>query len=209
MTVRDSIYQQYQKWWEAYATLKGWIMPEYREYIENLDFKKKCALDIGCWTGQYLAYLKNLGFKVSGKDSSPTAVAMTQAAIGNEWDIRCEDMYTTDIQPNTFDLITSIRTIHHGSKETIAGMIHKIYSALCEEGKIFITLPNYETNNHRSTFTDKEEIAPWTFIPLSWPEKWLPHSFFTQEEIHHICSEFKNITCELDGKWQWVITWEK
>lgn len=209
MTVRDAIYQQYQKWGESYATLKGWLMPEYKEYIEKSDFQKKSVLDIGCGTGEYLVYLKNLGFSVSGKDSSPTAVIMTQAAIGNDWDITCDDMYTTDIQPNTFDLIISIRTIHHGSKKTIEELIHKIYSALCTEGKIFITLPNYEANNHRSAFADKKEIAPWTFVPLSWPEKWLPHSFFTQEEIHHIFSEFKNITCELDGKWQWVITWEK
>jgi hypothetical protein len=37
----------------------------------------------------------------------------------------------------------------------------------------------------------------------------LPHSFFTQEEIQHIFNEFKNRTCELDGKWQRIITWEK
>lgn len=184
-------------------------MPQCREYIEKSDFQKKSVLDIGCGTGQYLVYLKTLGFSVSGKDSSPTAVTMTQSAIGNDWDIKCEDMYTTDIKPNTFDLIISIRTIHHGNKKIIESLIHKIYSALSPEGKIFITLPNYETNNHRSTFADKEEITLWTFVPLSWPEKWLPHSFFTQEEIHHIFSEFKNRTCELDGKGQWVITWEK
>ena len=209
MTVRDKIYKQYEKWWEAYATLKEWIMPQCREYIEKSHFKKKSVLDIGCGTGQYLVYLKSLWFSVAGKDSSPTAVEITKAAIGNEWDITCDDIYTTDIEQNTFDLIISIRTIHHGDKETIEKLIRKIYAALSMGGKIFITLPNYEIINHRYSLADKEEITPGTFIPLSWPEKWLLHSFFTQEEIQHIFSEFKNTTYELDGKGQWIITWEK
>ena len=159
MTVRDKIYKQYEKWWEAYATLKEWIMPQCREYIEKSHFKKKSVLDIGCGTGQYLVYLKSLWFSVAGKDSSPTAVEITKAAIGNEWDITCDDIYTTDIEQNTFDLIISIRTIHHGDKETIEKLIRKIYAALSMGGKIFITLPNYEINNHRYSLADKEEIT--------------------------------------------------
>jgi len=71
------------------------------------------VLDIGCGTGSYLVYLKTFDFKVAGRDSSPTAVEMAKDAIGNERDIICTDMYATEIQPDSFDLIMSIRTIHH------------------------------------------------------------------------------------------------
>ena len=82
MTVRDNIYKNYQKWWEAYATLKRWLIPWFIEFIEKSHFKKKSALDIWCWNGKYLVYLKNIGFEVSGTDSSETAVEMTKTAIG-------------------------------------------------------------------------------------------------------------------------------
>ncbi len=34
-------------------------------------------------------------------------------------------------------------------------------------GKMFITLPSNENTNERKNFSDKQEIAPGTFIPLS------------------------------------------
>jgi len=209
MTVRDNIYKNYQKWWEAYATLKRWLIPWFIEFIEKSHFKKKSALDIWCWNGKYLVYLKNIGFEVSGTDSSETAVEMTKTAIGNEWDIMYKDMYEMDIKPDNFDLIMSIQAIHHWKKEEVKILVKKIHSWLSNEGKIFLTLPDYQSSTYRNTFKDKEEIAPWTYSPLSWSEKWLPHSFFTKEEIKNMFNEFKNLKYELDGRGKRIITWEK
>lgn len=209
MTVRDDIYKKYQQWWEALMTLKWWMMPQFIEFVEHTTFEKKSVLDIGCGSGHYLVYLKTINFKIAGRDSSPTAVQMTKDALGDEGDITCADMYTTDVKPNTFDLIMSIRTIHHWSKQEVKERIDTIYQALMPAGKIFITLPDYDSQNNRDSFENMKEIAPGTFVPESWPELWLPHSFFTQDEIKELFKQFKNTTYTLDGEVQRIIIWEK
>lgn len=209
MTIWDKIYKNYQDWGEARATLKWWLISQFIEFIKKTEFKKKNVLDIGCGNGKYLVYLKSLWFNITGTDSSETAVEMTKKILGNEGNIFCANMYNLDIEPNKFWLIISIQTIHHGGKEEVQKLIDKIYEVLVDEGKIFLTLPDYQSSTYRNTFKDKEEIAPWTYSPLSWPEKWLPHSFFTQAEVQELFKKFKNIVIELDGRGKWIITWTK
>ena len=209
MTVWDSISKNYQKCWEERATLKEWLLPQFIKFIEHTSFDKKSVFDIGCGNGKYLVYLQNLGFKIAWIDSSPTAIEIIQNNIKNNENIYCADMYSKKIQPNEFDLIISIQTIHHWSKQEIIKLIDMIYTALLSKWKIFITLPNYESSNYRNTFKDKTEIFPGTFIPNSWPEKGLAYSFFTQEEIQQIFKKFKNITTQLDSGGRRIIIWEK
>ena len=70
-------------------------------------------MDIGCGTGKYLVYLKNLGFDIYGIDSSPTSVAMTKEHTNSTTNISCEDMYQTNIGKNKFGMIIAIQAIHH------------------------------------------------------------------------------------------------
>ena len=210
MTVWDKIYQDYKNGGEEYATLKKGLIPEFLEFINNHDFKLKKVLDIGCGNGKYLVFLKTLGFEVSGIDSSPTAVAMTKESLGEESIILCASMYEYIVPPASYDLIISIAAIHHGLKAEVKNAIKNIYSALISGGRFFITLPDNEGSSHWTMMVNHKEIEPGTRVPLSGPEKDLPHSSFTKDEINEMFSDFKNIDMQLlADRGRWIITGEK
>jgi len=210
MTVWDKIYQDYKKGGEEYATLKKGLIPEFLEFINNHDFQSKKVLDIGCGNGKYLVFLKTLGFEVSGIDSSPTAVEMTKESLGGDSTILCANMYEYIAFPASYDLIISIAAIHHGLKKEVKNAINNIYGALIPGGRFFITLPDNEGSSHWTMMVDHREIEPGTRVPLSGPEKDLPHSSFTKVEIDELFSEFKNIDRQLlANRGRWIITGEK
>ncbi|HZJ41465.1 MAG TPA: class I SAM-dependent methyltransferase [Patescibacteria group bacterium] len=210
MTVWDKIYQDYKNGGEEYATLKKGLIPEFLEFIKNNDFKVKNVLDVGCGNGKYLVFLKTNGFEVSGVDSSPTAVQMTKEALGSDAGIICANMYNCDMALSSYDLVISIAAIHHGLKREVNNAVKHIYDALLPGGHFFITLPDNEGSSHWTMMTNHKEIEPGTRIPLSGPEKDLPHSSFTQDEIKTMFSNFKNINLQLlADRGRWIITGEK
>jgi len=204
MTIWNNIYKNYQKGGEAWATLAEEIHPLFKQFLNQSNFEIKYVLDIGCGTGKYLKFLQAGGFKTDGIDSSETAVEMTKKTLGDSSTILCANMFEFGIPKNKYDLIISISTIHHGAKEQVQNLINRIYEAIVENGKIFITVPDFESNKKWNTFKDHEEIADWTFAPLSGPEKGLPHSFYTKEEAQKLFSKFRDLQLDLDSHGRWV-----
>ena len=210
MTVWDKIYKNYQSGGEEYATLKKGLIPEFVNFIGSREFKTKRVLDLGCGNGKYLVFLKNLGFKTDGLDSSPTAVEMTKAALANDSDIRCLNMYEYEPIPEKYDLIISVAAIHHGLKLQVKSLVKRLYPALVPGGRIFITLPDNEGSAHWTMMIEHEEVEPGTRVPLSGPEKGLPHSSFTASEIKEMLSDFKKIRMELlVDQGRWIVSGEK
>ncbi len=210
MTIWDKIYQNYKKGGEAYATLKVGLIPEFLDFIKINDFKVKKVLDIGCGNGKYLVFLKNLGFKTTGIDSSPTAVEMTKSSLNDDSEIQCLNMYEYTPLAAQYDLIVSIAAIHHGLKKQVRDLIKRIYSSLLPGGYFFITLPDNEGTKHWTTMIDHKEIEPGTRVPMLGPEKGLPHSSFTRKEIKEMFSEFKNVNTRLlSDRGRWIVTGEK
>jgi len=203
MTTWDNIYKNYQKGGDAWATLKEELLPRFINFIENNKFKSKNALDIGCGTGKYLTYLKELGFTVEGIDSSETAIDMTREGLRDNSKLNCVNMFDYEISIDKHDLIFSLSTIHHGLKKDVIALINKIYDKLIVGGHVFITLPDLESSKKWNTFKNNKEIEPGTYTPMSGPEKGLAHSFFSKEEIEKIFSNFNNLKLELDeiGRW--------
>ena len=209
MTVWDKIYQDYKNGGEEYATLRKGLIPEFLEFIKNNEFSNKTVLDIGCGNGKYLVFLKTLGFAVHGIDSSPTAVSMTKESLGEDKNIVCANMYEY-IPSAQYDLIISIAAIHHGLKKEVKTAIQHIYQALVPGGKFFITLPDNEGSAHWTMMADHKEIEPGTRVPLSGPEKDLPHSSFTPDEIKEMFAEFKKLDLKLlADRGRWIVSGEK
>ena len=171
MTIWDTIYKKYQNGGEARATLSEEINPLFQNFVENATFVQKRALDIGCGTGKYIQFLNEYGFCTDGIDSSETAVEITKKIAPMSSTIQCTDMFSFTLPQQTYDFIFSISTIHHGTKEQVQQLIHDIHEALVEGGKIFITVPNFESGSKQDILKDHEEIADGTFAPLSGPEK--------------------------------------
>jgi len=210
MTIWNKIYKDYQAGGEEYATLKGGLIPEFLGFLEANDFELKNVLDIGCGNGKYLVFLKSLGFKTNGIDSSPLAVEMTGKSLEDSSGILCKDIYEYELPASEYDLIISIAAIHHGLKKQINSAINQIYKALIPGGRFFITLPDNEGTTHWTMMAEHEEIEPGTRVPLSGPEKGLPHSSFTRDEISGMFSEFKNLNLQLlSDRGRWIVTGEK
>jgi cyclopropane fatty-acyl-phospholipid synthase-like methyltransferase len=210
MTIWDKIYQDYKNGGEEYATLRKGLIPEFLDFIATSDFKIKKVLDIACGNGKYLVFLKNIGFETDGIDSSPTAVEMTKDSLADNSNIQQVDMYDYEIPLNKYDLIISIAAIHHGLKKQVRDLIKQIYPALLPGGYFFITLPDNEGSAHWTMMTSHQEIEPGTRIPLSGPEKGLPHSSYTKEEIKEMLSDFEDIKMELlSDRGRWIISGRK
>ncbi|OGF20765.1 hypothetical protein A2316_04115 [Candidatus Falkowbacteria bacterium RIFOXYB2_FULL_38_15] len=205
MTIWDDIYKNYQKGGEAWATLSEEIHPLFKEFLNESNFKIKYVLDIGCGTGKYLKFLQDGGFKTDGIDSSETSVEMTKGTLEDDSLIVCANMFEFQIPKEKYDLIISVSTIHHGTKEQIQNLINRIYDTIVKNGKIFITVPDMESSKKWNTFKNHEKITEGTFTPLAGPEKGLPHSFYTKEEVEKLFSRFRNAKVKLDDLGRWVI----
>ena len=144
------------------------------------------------------------GFKTDGIDSSETAVEMAKKTLGNDSTILCVNMFEFAISKNKYDLVISISTIHHGTKERVQNLINRIHEAIVEKGRIFITVPDFESSKKWNTFKDHEEVAEGTFAPLSGPEKGLPHSFYIKKEAQKLFSKFRDLQLDLDSYGRWV-----
>lgn len=210
MTIWDNIYKNYQAGGEEYATLRKSLIPEFLEFMDKHEFKEKSVLDVGCGNGKYLVLLKSLGFAVSGIDSSPTAVEMAKSALGQDADILCADMYEYVPPASRYGLIISIAAIHHGLKKQVKAAVNNIYAALIPGGRFFITLPENEDTAHWTSMVRHEEIEPGTRIPLDGPEKGLPHSSYTRDEVKEMFKSFKNLELTLlPGPGRWIVSGEK
>lgn len=204
MTIWDNIYKNYQKGGEAWATLSEEIHPLFKQFLSQSNFELKHVLDIGCGSGKYLKLLQAGGFKTDGIDSSETAVEMTKKTLGDDSTILCVNIFEFEIPNTKYDLVISISTIHHGTKEQVQNLINKIHEAIVENGKIFITVPDFESSKKWNTFKDHEKIAEGTFAPLSGPEKGLSHSFYAKKEAQKLFSKFRDLQLDLDSHGRWV-----
>ena len=210
MTVWDNIYKKYQKDGKEYATLQPGLIPEFLNFIQKYDFKMKRVLDIGCGNGKYLVFLKSLGFKTDGIDSSPTAVEMTKEALNDDSNVLLTDMYEYDFPKEQYDLVISIAAIHHGLKAQVRRTIKQIYTALLSGGIFFVTLPDNEGALHWISMTEHQELEPGVRVPLHGPEAGLPHSSFTKQEIKEMFSDFTKINMQLlADRGRWIITGTK
>lgn len=210
MTVWDKIYKNYQRGGPAWATLNDGLHPSFIEFIEQTDFEIKNALDIGCGEGKYLLFLKERSFRITGLDSSPTAVSMAKQVVEQSGQLIVADMFDYPYQTNTYDLVISHAALHHGLKTQVTSLLERIYGLLVENGKIFISLPSDDSKMNWPTMAGHETLPDGTCIPVQGPEKGLPHSFFSEPEIDALFrSRYSNLTIKSDDHGRWIITGQK
>lgn len=209
MTTWEKIYKNYQNGGEAWATLSEDIHPLFKSFLIKQHFDIKHVLDIGCGTGKYLKFLQEQGFVTDGIDSSETAIKMSKELLGDSSQILCVNMFEFEIPNNIYDLVISVSTIHHGTKDQVKSLIEKIHTALTKNGKIFITLPEHEYSINYETFKNHLQISPGTYSPLSGPEKGLAHSFYTRREVEDLFSTYGNVDICLDNIGRWVVSTSK
>jgi len=210
MTVWEKIYKNYQKGGPAWATLKDGLHPSFVEFMEQTNFEIKNALDIGCGDGKYLLFLIKKGFKITGLDSSPTAISIAKKVLGQSGQFIVADMFDFPYQTNTYDLVISHAALHHGLKTRVTSFVEKIYGLLVGNGKIFISLPSDDSKIRWATMAGHETLPDGTCIPVQGPERGLPHSFFSSTEIDALFKgKYGNLNIKLDEHGRWIITGQK
>jgi|SRR5579862_1087652 len=207
-TIWDKIYKQYEAGGEAYATLSRGLNPDFMKFVEKTDFPVKSAFDIGHGTGHYLVWLKTKGFDVSGIDSSKTAHKMATKALVQD-NLTLGDIYEYEIPKNQFGLILSVHAIHHGLKPQIKKALNSVYEGLVEGGRIYLTLPVNDVHKQWNTHKNSRLIAPGTFAPTGGPEKGLPHSFYTEDEVKELFKGYSQLSYKLNDRGVWVIIAQK
>ncbi|MHA1822351.1 MAG: hypothetical protein ACTSXM_00640, partial [Promethearchaeota archaeon] len=83
----------------------------------------------------------------------------------------------------------SIQAMHHNIIEKIKFTIQEIERVLKPNGIIFITVPMPKHFSKKNPWK-LEKIEKRTYLPLSGPEKGLPHHFFTEREIYKVFKGF-------------------
>ncbi len=210
MTVWDTIYKDFQKGGPAWATLQGSLHPAFAEFIKQTEFELKNALDIGCGTGNYLLFLRQLGFRVTGLDSSPTAISMARQEIGPAGEFIVADMYSYPYQANRYDLVISHAALHHGLKAQVLSLVEKIHGSLVLNGRVFLSFPSDECLERWPMMAGHVRLPDGTRIPTQGPEKGLPHSFFSKLEIEALFQgKYDPLTVQLDDQKRWIITGQR
>jgi SAM-dependent methyltransferase len=207
-TIWDNIYKGYLAGGPAWASLNDELHPEFLSFMDRTIFPVKYALDIGCGSGKYLKYLQQQGFRVAGLDSSESAISMARELLNNQGELIMADMYEYSYPKNTFDLILSWASLHHGAKRNVLNLLNDIHQALLPNGKFFISLPCNDCKKNWAMMAEHETLDDGTCIPLTGPEKGLPHSFFTSDEIDRIFSRYKGLKVVLDEQGRWIIAGE-
>lgn len=202
----EKIYQRFQRGkGEKWATLSEKCHPLFEERFKRCPGDGKKVLDIGCGTGKYLYALQQNGFEVEGVDSSKTAVRLARKLLGKEVRVHLEEMFDFQLRPNGYDVILSISAIHHGSKSQVKKLLEKVWSALKADGLSFVTFPDWGVALQEKRLGELKEVSPGTYIPLSGPEKGVPHSFYTKEELEGLFSLWTDVVIELDDVGRWVV----
>jgi 2-polyprenyl-3-methyl-5-hydroxy-6-metoxy-1,4-benzoquinol methylase len=103
------------------------------------------VLEIGCAPGKYLALAAaELGVQVSGLDYSTVGIATCKRlfeTLGLNADLRCENMFSTSFEDESFDIVYSKGVIEHFRNPAEAVEVH--YRLLKRGGRAVIIIPNY------------------------------------------------------------------
>jgi SAM-dependent methyltransferase len=204
-TAWDKIYARHKKTGKKWASLGDPIHASFFSFMKNSSFSEKTALDLGCGDGKYLKFLQELGFKVAGIDSSPTAIKSAREVLGKKAELHVADIYATSIPAGKYDLVISVAAIQHAKKDRVKKLIDRIHRSLSPDGKIYITFPLMTSLRRWATFSKMKKVAPGTYIPLLGPEKGLPHSFYEKEELKKLFSKFAELKITRDDRGRWIV----
>ena len=163
--------------------------PDIKRYLKLLDGKN--ILDLGIGEGQNSIALSNLGFTVTGIDSSKKALDICRNRCPNIKLIQ-EDIRNFNIATNKYDLIMSRCVLHFLHKNDVYTIIKDIKNKLKPHGLVYISVfstddPSLKLKCQNSNFVTMgnnifHKILDDTYL-----------SYFSKKEILEIFSDFNTI----------------
>lgn len=113
------------------------VNAEYARLVCSLSPVPGRILDVGCFTGDFLAEMAKHGWSVSGVDLQSDAVEIANHRLGYGA-VRCGTIF--DVPPGQFDVITMLAVIEHLPNPTAA--IRKAAELLTPGGWLVIETPD-------------------------------------------------------------------
>ncbi len=102
-------------------------------------------LDVGCGNGQFLAEMRDLGWKVTGLDPDERAVRLAREERGLEaYQGTLRDMKFPE---QSFDVITLVHVIEHAHDPV--GTLRECFRVLKAGGRLVVRTPNVASLGHR------------------------------------------------------------
>jgi cyclopropane fatty-acyl-phospholipid synthase-like methyltransferase len=195
------------KQWDEIFKTKGkallGLQPDLPKIVKL--FKKrgvKRVLDLGCGSGRHLIYLSKNDFDIYGIDIAKHGIEISKKWLKEESlkaNLKISNIYKKlPYKDKFFDAIISIRVINHGTIQKIRKLIKEVERILKPKGLIFIT--TIKSGKAKKGGWKYKQIAKRTIIPLSGPEKGLPHYWFNHEIIRKEFNNFKISKIWLDSK---------
>ncbi len=112
-------------------------------FLQNGDGK---LVDVGCGDGQFLKWMKSLGWDVAGIEPDPVAARRAMKRL--DASIICDTLEAADVPAGSFDVATMGHVIEHVDRP--ADALRKIYLMLKPGGHLAITTPNVNSLGHRA-----------------------------------------------------------
>jgi len=121
---------------KRFSSLSTFLAKQYPNLLQKPD---RSVLDIGSATGHFLSEFKKSGWRTTGVELSYSASKFAREILGLE--IINEDFFITDLDPQSYDLITMYHIIEHFLDPR--AMLTKCHNLLSEDGALFIETPNW------------------------------------------------------------------
>lgn len=161
------------------------VITEFAGLLEEYGQVGTRFLDVGCGNGRHLVYFSRLGYRVTGLDSAPSALRLSQEWLRRDrlrGDLLLSDSrFLFPVADESFDVLLSTQVIHHALLETVLFTIDEITRVVRPGGFILITVPVFKEISEPEE--EWEEIERHTFVPTAGMEKGLPHHLFTLDEF--------------------------
>ncbi len=166
------------------------------------------VLDVGCGTGRYFYCLENVE-KLVGLDLSQEMLNLARDPLKaeklsiKEMELRCDNVYTTEFPPESFDLIYSFGVFGNGCAVT-PELCGQFYNWLKPNGKIFFDAFDI----FGVPFRRKIQILTRNFIYRLLPEslqdkwdqksKWLPFFLVSKRQLNRLMekNQFFEVTID-------------
>ncbi len=131
ISVYDSIAADYDKMFSAPSE----HISELLKYLGQ----ESAILDLGCGAGNNAVYLSNLGYNVTGIDTSDNMLAIAQSKKSNAKFIQ-GDIHRLNFNDNSFNCVILSYILCHLTNNDIAGCLARLTHILTHNGVLFIEL---------------------------------------------------------------------
>lgn len=124
----------------------SWI---FDKHIKDIKFKNKNLLDIGCFAGFFLHFMKSRGWEVEGIEASKAATDYAKNKFNlNIYNCFFDECFKiNNLNYKNYNLITAFDFVEH--IQNIDYFFNTVYKLLSDAGLLIITLPNYLSYNRK------------------------------------------------------------